>query len=1666
MRPRCRTVSRERNTNLNKTKEGIRLFLTLIIASLVLASCVPTGGNGGGKRKSSTGASSDTSNGNEDTSNTPDTSGTPAYFQNGSITSSSNFNINADFEDFLYLRGSEVNNYIGQIDASGVQCLVTYFGSSTDKKILVAAAKPKFFYNFSTKTQEYYYLMEPANKTLNQTFCQKPGLLNFLSLAYSGSSYTFEIDAICPNCSFSTLLSDPVNLISSDGQALSASVNLSSLRLNLITENSSNPIDNGNDLFCSTSNECLSKGYDCCSLGQCVNDKQLKSGVDTTSEEYIQSLLDIQQNPANIYNYPNFYHICSVAVDPIATPTPRPDPGDEAAERFLTMESLYNCTTPVEGEMSLCRVQYEDVQNSGATEFETGADDRNFNSTYTGSNDLPLHSLYKVTYAGEDLFKDASIIKGMTIGPGGNGTGNDNVDDTQVINLSYTPAASAPNDTLEIVYKIDGSCEKISTSLGKCWKEYVQGQNLSRVDDHFPASNDFLLPYYADTNKTIKVEVDSTTRLQGTHWNLVQTTPARVEFTGTQLQVYDTQVVRIIYYVDLTSYPNVLLKKQESLERIKEMCQCADTDCSLEPEKDGNDNIIDYICKYPQPDVPEPPLQQTVLLDTKTVPHRYYDIEGVYQKDIDFDTPEQEGTEFKYTNNDLLKPNNADSYIGFNEIYGSFTALPTSAKPAQEVVVKKGKTYDIFVDEGIFSTCFFCGTDYYSNVAKMFPSNFLHKGGGFRPDETTQNPFSTKTYRKDDLLFGRACWVPATMIPWSHSAQSDRQQQRLRRLTAQHFLFSNGYQRDWYGFDYGSVIGSFDGVTWFSVGNQRRILASTNKLFLAVNAYFGDLTSQNSYKVVVQDATTVPSSGSTVTSDFESDGAECQQFHVCEVDSDCASQLGWDYVCESISTISSKWPSFDTNGSEIPGLEESKTLRSLFNASTGGTKRCVYRGRGSICKENYEVTDSSSSYTGTDKRSLHYCSNNNYCQAFIEGLPVELFNNKIARYGKSAKVQNASSTVTEDDLDIFGMGTRVLGRPYAWRATESIPTDAQGSLFNNNVNAICLPGRSPANDSLSSQHTSKPGTSFLGDVVNGIGMTPSSGNSDEYLSSCSIMDGDGDYLFKSLATSTSLSSSSFTNFSGAQAIPTNALKIFEGTALTGNSILKNFESEQIEEITLQENRCLRAPGSVCFSDMDCAPNNYISTKVATLNVDDTNITSELNKYEIQFWQEELVCSQEFKSDEEGFDITQNRCCRELGKTISIATATDTNGNLDIDVENIPSLSSRSLADQDRYFRYSTVWDLLQTDSANYKPAKVKAADSCPGDCGSFTDLDKQWNTIGETATRTCCTKHWIRNFDKDDNGGGHAWGPTKTQGIPKESFKCLNWSQCTSTVDPITNECGGSSTEGFFSCSHVDDPDDANCKAYRVPPSEADRIFEWTARLELVGIPQVPIHSEGHSDIQCRVDPTDQSNATPANTPPPNILAAGAGTEYLDGGENFLSGGDFTNFNGDNLKKIFSPDEMACCIPAGSELPDGESAELCCTGFVNSNSGRCQLPDFSNVSIYLNRYVSSAAQEEDDSLFDDTTGYIKNEADVIRIACDQNICASGRVRVGISLSELKYPGHENNPEEKRVRRFIDGDDEANNFSGLSDLYDEGLRWNNMVYCVPESIELPEVRDCN
>lgn len=1639
--------------------------LLLLMMGLFLASCVDVAqlseSSGTAKRAtSSTNSGSSNNNANDATPAPPDLATSLNFFQKVDKEVSGFIDIEHDYDDILFLRGTQVNEFLQSTQNFAVHCMISVYPNSTGNEVVVTALIPQSATNYAEGRLEYFFRFNP-NSDESTIQCSNAAITNYITGNYASYTSTNLLKSACPNCSSFNLNSSEIVILNTSATPIGPqSIDVAYLGVSLKTRQSAQIGDSF--LSCTSNSSCTAKDFDCCSEGQCVNDKTLKSGVDLTDPDYLQALADIEMDPNNIYNYRQYYHLCGSVVNEEPDPEPLPDPQEEVLNGLLSKKELYDCTTPSEGELAYCTITYLNASQAGTTTFYTSEDDRNFNSVYYGTTGIPTHSIDEVTYAGETLYDNGAIISGMTIGPLGNGTGNDNLTDRQQIDISHTPGNNAPNDTLKIRYKIDGSCEKLSSRLARCYKEYVQGQNLGQVDDHFPVSNQFHMPHYADTNRNVVVEVDGVKKENVIHYTLQGTaSPPYVEFPGgtTTMSIFNDQKVKLTYYVDLTTYPNLMVQKEAALESIKSICQCNNTDCRFSP-KIENGSVIDYICDYPDSE-DNAPLFKVVALDTRTIPHRFFDTNGLHHTNLN-GVGDQEGNEFEYTNNDLLKPNNISQYIGFNEIYGTLNTY-TGVEPAQEVEVVKNKSYDIFVDNGVYSTCLQCGNDYFNNLLKLFPDSFpFDFGGGHRPNQGT-DVFSSpenREYRRDDLLFGRACWVPATMIPWTHRGQSDPQTQRLDRLSAQHFMYANGYQRDWYGFDYGSVIGSFDGVLWFSIGNKRKITAKSNKLYLAVNAPFADLAVVNSFQVTIQDSVTTIEDNVLPSSNIETTGAECQKHHLCDTDQDCAAQLGWDYSCESVSGLTSPWPSFDSSATEIPGDEQVFNLASLFTTGGGTTKRCVYRGRGALCIGGYETSDPDNTFTGTTTDGLHACSNNNYCQQFEDGSLVDKFNTKISRYGKSVPNQNVNSDGTFGSLDYIGLHSRTIGRPHDWNGTDEIPSTARSNLTSNKVFSMCIPGRDPADNTLLETHRAVPLATDDGDKINGMGVTPSGTATDEYYSSCSVFGSDGNYLYKSQASNTLLSNSAITNLAGNQAISTNALSIFESSSLTDEEITKNFNAEQIDELYFEENRCLRAPGSTCFSNMDCAANTYFVDKVSVLDSESATVQALINKYEVQFWQEELVCSQADAPGDEDYDLKNNKCCRETNNIITVATATFSpgGGTVDVDTTNLPGLTTNGIGLNDplRYSRMSTIWDLRTgVQAANHPVLQVQEADACPtggnASCGDVTNLDQQYNTLSAIGERTCCSGHWVREFS-DSNGRGHKWGPEKLQTIPVESFRCYNWSQCSGGT------CGSN-----FTCDHTDSSFDPSCRIKTTFPesAQARAIFGWLETLELTGIPQIAIKTSDFSDIQCNVDPNIQSFAAGGQIPPNIIKEPGAeNAEYDDASNDRLySAADEDNLNTDNLKTVFSPDKLSCCLPPGTEVERTADPNICCTGFIAAGPGGkgiCQLQDFTNLSVFFNRYVSSAAKDEPLGNFDQETGYL-NPGAMTRLICDKNACASGHYAPGVVISTLRVPGHESKAEEG-VIRFLDGYDPSNNFSGIGDLYDEGLRWNHHYYCVPQEYE--------
>ena len=794
------------------------------------------------------------------------------FVQNGASIFLTTVKIDISFTDSIQLRGKDVDSYIRASGTSNVVCLASRFDAS--KIIVLLGAIPRSIYNFTTQSTEYYYNITPSDNISNQSFCQKTGIINQINDQYPEHAPKYKISEICTSagiCNVSNYTSFSLELYNQSGNPITQIA--TKQLLFLINNNSIN--ENPAGITCTDSSQCVTQGFDCCNSGQCVKDLAQRPGADKDSD-FIQALQDILNNPTSIYSYPQYYFICSSPVTNPSTPVDTIDQQSEAVLRVKRLENLYNCTTKIEGEYGVCSIIYENViPGTVDKRYSAGEDDRSFKTTFTNSlvDESSLVSIEKIIYGGVLIYDYTRIETNKLnvsyenddnpLAPAFKISGDNNDDETSGAYVEiYKKPIAAVSKNLEIKYKVDASCSLINKKLAKCEKYYVQAQNSSlanlqgRVTDHFPGNDQFKIPRFANLSRAIIVEVDGLLQKMETDWELIPGVPGIIKFLPNK--VADGQKVRISYFADIKTEElngdkvlNIMSSKLSALEKIKTICSCPDLKCSLTPVKNVSNKIIDYACIYPEPPPVEPPISQKVYVSSKTVPVRFFDKKGNSKSTVVAGMEAQEGNVFKYDNDDLLKPSNLNDYVGFNEIYGSISYANGSAKPAYQVNVKKGNTYDIYVDRGSFSNCIQCGNDYYSQLSKLFP--LTQFGSGVKPLLGQTNRSMTTGIRSDDLKFGRACVVPATMIPWSHGPYSKEQDQRNRRMDAQHFLYANGYQYDWYGFDYGSVIGSFDGVRWFSIGTNRRIKAESSKMFVAINAAMGDVTLEATYEVTVND---------------------------------------------------------------------------------------------------------------------------------------------------------------------------------------------------------------------------------------------------------------------------------------------------------------------------------------------------------------------------------------------------------------------------------------------------------------------------------------------------------------------------------------------------------------------------------------------------------------------------------------------------------------------------------------------------------------------------------------------------------------------------------------------------------------------------------------------
>lgn len=1591
-----------------------------------------------------------------------------SFIQQGSIQTSTNLNLAKTFVDSFLVRGKTLSELLRKLPNTTKFCVVgRYNYIASQERFLLLSAKPKSFTDTINKTTEYYLQVEPSNYSANQNDCLVYNLTNeLLSTAVSGSIH-FSLDNLCTNCS-SSVMSGGLKLFTANGQEVPG-LNLSALTL---TITGSNPAPSANS--CNDNLTCTGLGFSCCLQNQCVRDGAQKPGVNTSDPAFLSAQADILANPSRFILYPQFFFVCESRPGDSPPPTtPAPDPIYEAKIRLMEHEQLYQCLNKVDGEFSYCTLKIEDASPLIPGDFPQAAnatsDDVNFATLNINlGTGIYANNIVKVVYAGKTLYKvNETPLTNVSFVPG---TFNDSVDATkfQQVNVTAPLPSGAADDNLYITYKIDGTCEKIGSTLARCTKTYIQNASSDQrfTTTWHDATSFYPLPEYADLSKAVIVKLGGIIVPNDTsNWNLESFPKKGVRLTSTPFQ---NQKIEITYFILDSQVSSVLRSKTEAQDKVNSICNCSGEKCNFNPIYDELNALKRFDCVHQAPSTVEPPANQTVNVSSKNSPHRYFDQNGVNYDEDYSGAPTQEFGDagvFNYTGGSVLKPNNVTTSIGFNEINGSFLKNGSFARPAKLVRVKKDKFYDLTVSTGSFSSCTTCGTDYYSALQKIFPQSFSIGGGGYAPDlyeSSRLNNFSP--YRSDDLLFGRACFIPATMIPWTHTA-NDPKLQRQNRLAAQHFLFANGYNRDWYGFDYGSLIGSFDGVSWFSIGSKRRVQAKSGRLYLAVNAYFGDQNIDNSLTLNVSE--TVNFANVFPEADMDTDGAQCQRSHFCSTDNDCIKQLGYEYSCQNVASLSSNWPSFDINGTEA-GSDPTfmrRTISSLIAKGVNGqSKRCVYRGRGAPCDQNLTKTDPAQYFNNSVTPGTLACSPNTICQDLTSGR----FNDRIARFASSPVNQNlVDAAGVGNPSDTVGLAARILGRPFDYYGNKSTPTTVRSTLNTNGVFALCVPGKNPATASTTFDLNQRAPSSNIdsSDKLYNVGATMSSTSmSAKYYNACPATGVTGSLLHHSnfnLLTSTELSDGAIS-----QNLGTNLLDF---APLRDLGLFSTLSGSQVTTVGYQRNTCLRAPGASCFTDMECAPSATIASKVRG-----ADLSSLMNPAEKKFWEEELVCGNpDFKLVNNGlknpnYDLKQNRCCREFGKEITVSTqindGTGTNDFLWCNPTTrgpVVAGVNTTVADKKRYSKVHAVYDKMTCDPALISSTKTFALSTFNANkYDAMKQILEQYKTLDTLNSRTCCTTHWVRQFAAS-NGGGTKFARGKLQTIDKAMFKNVSW---------FTQNNSLGVTDAAFECDSANFAN-SSCEVKSFTPAEEERYLNWAASLELIGIPQVAVMT--NDEVFKLVDDTQTSLPTAAGTNFPldnsikDVNSALNFFDYLETGTNnrYYSAANYDRFNmnAGQLKKVFSEDKFNCCVPSGQQVPDSTNADQCCTGNIGNinNIKRCCLPDFTDLSLYLNRYVSSEGRGLPDSAYDKKTGYIKDPGQVQLLAQQKNLCCSGQVMTGVAISRLSIPivGGTFMPPDllSTSRRFnyrSDAVDDNPETGNVGSIFDAGVRWNNHVYCVP------------
>ncbi len=773
-------------------------------------------------------------------------------------------------------------------------------------------------------------------------------------------------------------------------------------------------------------------------------------------------------------------------------------------------------------------------------------------------------------------------------------------------------------------------------------------------------------------------------------------------------------------------------------------------------------NIIDFYCYTPVPENPIGPITNlNVSVSSRSAPHRFYATTGVNYDDIGklATTILQEGEDFYYLD-ETNKNAPVNGSFNVNSVLGRMNVGLSHTHPAKMVNVELGKTYIVSATSGYFTPCSTCAKDSWFQSFTAHPSTLRGTGLVASGFTTSRDTYSANTTygNYEDTKFGRACYLPVTMLPLAHKKEATLQDQRLNRLKTQTAYYVNGYQRDWYGFNKGALIGSFDGVTWFAIGSGRRIAATSTKLYLAINGSYLDLADRTDHVVNI-----IPDISANVAPDYDFDptiamndpkqnkAGSCQQYHQCSTDSDCVAQLGWEYMCADVSQMRTNWPIYDTDAKEVSNQSKTGTIFEILQGTVNpgnSSKRCVYRGAGAPCVRDYTALNDN-----FNQKNLT-CAPNFYCAA----LTTNRFNDEVAR------------SPNEFDNVLYGMDTNVLGRPLKYvTANKSLPGEAINNIKSNGTTigltsaqvddmGICRPGKSLSSNAATAH--SSPDNSKRTDYISQVASCNSTISNATRVVSCPAINDDGNYLaydstvpwpddYKRQQNSCGAESRDANNLSAFRSIEGGALQVFQN----------------ITQPMVAADACLRRAGSICHTDLDCGPNKLHEETAGSLSLAYFGGTDAEQSY----WKESLICGQGAPIPQSGsanyydYKLSENRCCREIGKDFTMYTsgpATIVPENMGTNVNLVTS--RQSIDNPQANYRYS-----------RYTISKTANEDSTtiPNVTAAAEPAKEQWKVINETGSLTCCGGGWIRKFAD----GTHNWKKTDRLSLETSNFSCLNY---------------------------------------------------------------------------------------------------------------------------------------------------------------------------------------------------------------------------------------------------------------------------------------------------